>query len=362
MPIETPLLEQHRSSGAVIGEYFGALLPSGFGDFAAEYTALRETVGLVDSNYRAFFSFTGPDRQRYVNAILTSNVRDLKMGQGAVGLLLNPQGHILAEVETYLLEESIRACSHAMIRERTFSTFEKFIIMDDVTLEDVTDTTGTLDLAGPRTAALVAELGVKDFADMPLLSHAEFLPGTIPCRVVRRELAGSPAATVIVGREHLSALWSELAQRVRVHGGVLAGMEALNSLRLECGIAWFGHDYDDKQIPHEAGLEHSHISYEKGCYTGQEIVERVRSRGHANRRLTEMRFSSAAAPASGTKLLFGGNEIGNVTSAALSPMVGQPIGLGYLRREHSAVGTQLDASGIPAEVIAPPLLTKKISA
>ncbi len=104
MSLETPLLEQHRSSGAVIGEYFGALLPSSFGNFAAEYAALRETVALVDSNYRAFFSFTGPDRQRYVNALLTSNVRDLKVGQGVVGLLLNPQGHILGEVETYMLD------------------------------------------------------------------------------------------------------------------------------------------------------------------------------------------------------------------------------------------------------------------
>lgn len=359
MPLETPLLEVHRSSGAAIGEYLGTLLPARFGDFAAEYSALREAVALLDTNFRAFFSFTGPDRQRYVNAILTSNVRDLKPGQGTVGLLLNPQGHILAEVETFARQESILASSHAMIRERTFSTFEKFIIMDDVTLEDVTASTGTLDLAGPRTAALLAELGVRNFADMPMLSHEEVLVAHIPCRVVRRELAGHAAATVIAGREHLPVLWRELAQRARLHGGAAAGMEALNSIRLECGIAWFGHDYDDKQIPHEAGLEHSHINYEKGCYTGQEIVERVRSRGHVNRRLAELRFSSNEAPAPGTKLLYDGNEIGNVTSAAFSPSLGQPIGLGYLRREHSAIGTRLDASGIPAEVIEPPFLTKK---
>ena len=139
-------------------------------------------------------------------------------------------------------------------------------------------------------------------------------------------------------------------------------MDALNSVRLESGIPWFGHDYDDKQIPHEAGVEQSHISYEKGCYTGQEIVERVRSRGHVNRRLTELRFLAADAPAPGTKLLSGGNEIGSVTSTAFSPILGQPIGLGYLRREHAAIGTQMDASGIPAEVIVPPLLLKKTSA
>ncbi len=361
MPLETPLLGLHQSSGATMGEYFGTVLPSRFGGFAAEYAALRETAALVDANYRAFFSFTGPDRQRYVNALLTSNVRDLKPGQGTVGLLLNPQGHILAEVETYAREDSILAITHAMIRERTFATFEKFIIMDDVTLEDLTAATGTLDLAGPRAAAVLVELGVKNFGDMPPLAHEEITVEQIPCRAVRREFAGNPAATLIAGREHLPALWRALAERVRLHGGAPAGMEAVNSIRLECGIPWFGRDYDDKQIPHEAGLEHSHINYEKGCYTGQEIVERVRSRGHVNRRLAELRFFSAEAPAPGTKLFSDGNEIGSVTSTAFSPALGQPIGLGTLRREHSAIGTRMDASGIPAEVIEAPLLPKKTS-
>src|SRR5215469_6109698 len=113
-----------------MGEYFGIKLPSHFDDFSKEYAALRESVGLLDTNFRAFFSFTGPDRQRYLNAILTSNVRDLKPGRGAVGLLLTPQGHILAEVETFLREDGILAASHAMVRERTYSALEKFIIMD----------------------------------------------------------------------------------------------------------------------------------------------------------------------------------------------------------------------------------------
>jgi folate-binding protein YgfZ len=362
MPLESPLPELHASTGAAVGEYFGTLLPSRFADFASEYKALRETVGLIDSNYRAFFSFTGPDRQRYVNAILTSNVRDLKPGQGTVGLLLNPQGHILAEVETFLLEGSLLASSHSMIRERTFATFDKFIIMDDVTLEDVTEVTGTLDIAGPRIAQLLAGMGINNFADMPLFAHAEFSSGAIPFRLVRREMGGELAATMITAREHLAGLWQELEKRVRAEGGAPVGMEAVNSVRLESGIAWFGHDYDDRQIPHEAGLEHSHISYEKGCYTGQEIVERVRSRGHANRRLTELRFPVDEAAAAETKLIFAGNEIGSVTSSAFSPILGQPIGLGYVRREQSAVGTQLNASGIPAEVISPPRQSKKLSA
>jgi folate-binding protein YgfZ len=362
MPLETPLIDLHRSSGATLGENFGTVLPARFGDLATEYRAVRESVGLVDTNFRAFFSFKGPDRQRYLNAVLTSNVRDLKAGQGAVGLLLNPQGHILAEIETFLSEDRILAASHAMVRERTFAALDKFIIMDDVTLEDVTDATGTLDLAGPRTAPLLAECGANGFDAMTLLAHEEIVVGQIPCRVVRRELAGEYAATLITGREHLPALWRELSERVRRFGGAPVGMEAINSIRLECGTPWFGEDYGDQQIPHEARVEESHISYEKGCYTGQEIVERVRSRGHVNRRLTELGFESAQAPARGTKLLFGGNEVGNVTSTGFSPQLGKVIGLGYLRREHSAIGTKLDASGFAAEVIAPPLVSRKISA
>jgi folate-binding protein YgfZ len=359
MPLETPLLALHESAGATIGEYFGTRLPGRFGEFAAEYAALRRGVALVDTNFCATFSFAGPDRHRYLNALLTSNVRDLRPGQGAVGLLLTPQGHILAEVETFAREDSILTSSHAMVRERTFSTFDKFIIMDDVTIEDVTLLTGTLDLVGPRAATLLSELGVGNFTNMPLLSHEEVKLGQLPCRIVRREIAGDPAATLIVPREHLANLWRELSARVRAFDGSPTGMEALNSMRLELGTPWFGSDYGDKQIPHEAGLEHSHINYEKGCYTGQEIVERVRSRGHVNRRLTELQFSNTVGPPPGTNLVRDGNEAGGVTSTGYSPRLGRAIGLGYVRRDQSAIGTRMDASGIPAEVIAPPLLTKK---
>jgi folate-binding protein YgfZ len=362
MPLETPLLHLHRSAHAEIAEYFGTLLPSRFTNFQAEYSGARDAVALVDTNFRASFNFSGPDAQRYVNAVLTSNVRDLKPGLGAIGLLLTPQGHILAEVETLALDDAILTVSHAMVRERTFSTFDKFIIMDDVTLTDATPSTGSLDLVGPRATTLISDLGGLKLDDLPELAHREITLGSIPCRIVHYKWAGHSSAMLIAARENLSPLWSELETRVRAEGGAVAGMEAINSIRLEFGMPWFGRDYDDKNIPHEAGLEHSHISFEKGCYTGQEIVERVRSRGHANRRLTSLQFFAANPPAGGTTLLAPGDaaasEVGYVTSAAFSPLLERPIGLGYVRREHTAVGTRLDASGTVAEVISPPLPAK----
>jgi folate-binding protein YgfZ len=142
---------------------------------------------------------------------------------------------------------------------------------------------------------------------------------------------------------------------VRAHGGAPIGYRALNALRLEAGVAWFGSDFDQRQIPHEAAIETTHISFTKGCYTGQEIVERVRSRGHVNRRLTGLAFGSVAPPEPESKLLVAGSEVGNVTSAAFSPLLGQPIGLGYVRREHSAPGTVLQCGESAAKIIELPL-------
>jgi len=217
------------------------------------------------------------------------------IGQGTVGLLLNPQGHILAEIETFADADRILAASHAMVRERTFATLDKFIIMDDVTLEDLTSSTGMLDLLGPRSADLISEIAQVDISAMPELSHVETNLESIPCRIVRRTLGDIRSNTDSRARTSQCAVQSLLI-RVRSVGGLPAGLKVLNSIRLESGIAWFGHDYDDKNIPHEAALEISHISYEKGCYTGQEIVERVRSRGHANRRLTGLQFLDANVP------------------------------------------------------------------
>src|ERR1700693_2628908 len=207
MQHESPLLGLHHSAHTEIGEYFGTLLPSRFADFQAEYSAARDAVALLDTNFRAFFNFSGPDAQRYVNAVLTSNVRDLKPGQGTVGLLLTPQGHILAEVETLALDDSLLAASPAIVRERTFSTFDKFIIMDDVTLADLTASTGTLDLVGPRASALISELSGIKIADMPELTHQEITLDSIPCRIVNHKWAGRSSARLIVAREQLPSLW-----------------------------------------------------------------------------------------------------------------------------------------------------------
>lgn len=349
--LETPLAEEHRASGAHMGAWFGCALPDDFGDWRKEYSYARESVALIDKNYRAYLGFTGPDRVRYLNAVLTNNIKDLQPGRGTVSLLLNPQGKIQAEIETYAEPQKLFCVSYAMIREQLAGTLGKFIIMDDATLADETDRFGTLALEGPEAAAVVREFAGMNLAEFDELEFREAAVASLPCRVTRRSPGNIPGAEFLAARENLSALWAALSGAAKKAGGGAMGYTALNALRLEQGVPWFGYDFGDKQIPHEAGLENSHISYTKGCYTGQEIVERVRSRGHVNRVRVLLKFLGEALPVAGTPLLADGKEIGSVTRAVYSPSLRSVIGMGYVRRENSAVGSELQWSGGIAQVI-----------
>src|SRR5881394_125801 len=171
--IDTPLAVVYAGTGAKMGLWFGCALPNDFGDPAAEYRFANQSVALVDKNYRAYLSFTGPDRVRYLNAILTNNVKDLAAGQGNISLLLNPQGHILAELETYALVEQHLCVSYAMIREQLMSWMDKYIIMDDVTLTDETELHGTLALEGPKAAAVVKEVSGVDLSQLNELAGVD---------------------------------------------------------------------------------------------------------------------------------------------------------------------------------------------
>jgi folate-binding protein YgfZ len=364
--LETPLGALRARAGAKMGVWFGCALPDDFGDAAAEYRFAKQSAALIDKNYRMYLSFTGPDRVRYLNAILTNNIKDLPMGQGNVSLLLNPQGHILAEIEIYAFAEQLFCVSYAMIREQLIAWLDKYIIMDDVTMTDETERYGTLALEGPKAAAVVKQLTGLELTQLDELASAdaEILRSAqddtlakssaqvaIPCRVVKRSPGGIAGAEFIVERERLAELWQILLAAVRRHGGGPMGYTALSAERLALGAPWFGYDFGDKQIPHEAGLENSHISYTKGCYTGQEIVERVRSRGQVNRRRVELVFTGEVVPEAGAVLTVDGKKMGAVTRAARAWDPPRVIGMGYVHKEAIASGTILHWANGSATVV-----------
>ncbi|MGA9570040.1 MAG: aminomethyltransferase family protein [Candidatus Acidiferrales bacterium] len=367
--METPLLHEHQAAGATLASFHGCSLPERFTSFADEYRAAREAVAIFDTNWHTIVELAGPDRVRYLNAIVSNDVKSLGEGRGTLALLLNPQGHILAELEIYALQDKLLVLSHASVRERTVATLYKFIIMDDVTLSDMTEEFGSLAIEGPRAGTVIAEacgLSLEGFSEQAV---AEVQVDGVACHLIRHSHFGFPGAEIIAPREHLALLWKNLRASVVAQHGAAIGMRAVNSLRLEAGIPWFPDDFNDTVIPHEAALEGTHISFSKGCYTGQEIVERVRSRGQVNRRRVQLKFSTVEAPAPLTRLYArdneakgaesatvetasaGAKEVGIVTSSGFSPAANAAIGMAYVRREHNAFGSVLNFNGGTAEVL-----------
>ena len=367
--METPLLDEHKIAGATFAPFHGCTFPEQFTAFANEYRAAREAVAIFDTNWHTIVELSGPDRVRYLNAIVSNDVKSLGEGRGTVALLLKPQGHILAELEIYALQEKLLVLSHTSVRERTIATLDKFIIMDDVTLNDVTEQFGSFAIEGPRAGTVIAEacgLALEGFSEHAI---AEVEIDGVACHLIRHSHFGFPGAEIIAPREHLGLLWKNLRASVVAQHGSAIGMRAVNSLRLEAGIPWFPDDFNDTVIPHEAALEATHISFSKGCYTGQEIVERVRSRGQVNRRRAQLKFSTAEPPAPLTRLYARdteaqsaeskagetapaeSKEVGIITSSAFSPAANAAIGMAYVRREHNSQGSILDFNGGTAEVL-----------
>ena len=349
--MDSPLMTEYRATGVRLAEFSGNILPESFSDFETEYHAGHHSVVLLDTNWHAVFTLAGPDRVRYLNAMVTNNIQGLADGRGNFALLLNPQGHILAELEVYKQQDKLFTLSHASVRERTFSTLDKYIIMDNVDLEDVTEQMGSIAIEGPRAAVILQQACGIALEDLPEMAIQDGKVERIPCHFLRRSHFGQPGAEFLTRRDRLPSLWKKLLAGVQAHAGEPIGMRTVNALRLEAGIPWFPEDFNDTVIPHEAGLENTHINFSKGCYTGQEIVERVRSRGHVNRRLVGLRFDvKGPAPGPGTKLLSTSREVGQVTSAATLPASGVAVGLGYVRREHTGPGTVLEFEGGSAAV------------
>src|SRR5215470_12820584 len=199
--LETPLTDLHAMSGARVGTWFGCALPDRFSDdWIEEYRAARESVALIDKNYRSYLRFTGPDRVRYLNAILTNNIKDLAQGHGVVSLFLNPQGRIQAELETYVSGQSLWCVTFRMISETLVPALDKYIIMDDVTLTDETGIFGTLALEGPSAAELVKKLTSVDLAQLGELEFREAALGGIACGVTKRSPGGVAGAELLLGR------------------------------------------------------------------------------------------------------------------------------------------------------------------
>lgn len=324
----TVLYDLERDRGANFADYDGWEKPADFGDCLAEYHVSRESAGLWDRSESGKLVVTGADRFTWLQGMISNDVRPLQQGApGVCGCVLNATGHLLSDVRVVNRGDSLLLDMARENVDKIYRLLDGFIISEDVEIVDQSDFLASFSLQGPAVAKS-HESRVREIAG-----------GGVA--VTAADHTGLGGFDLYVKATEAAALWTRLLDS----GIAPVGEEAVETLRIEAGIPKYGVDMDETTIPLECGLESSHISHTKGCYVGQEIIARIVARGHTNRALGGLVLDGSQLPRKGDKVFptegEADREVGWVTSATHSPLLGRGIALAYLRHEYRAPGTRV---------------------
>jgi folate-binding protein YgfZ len=324
-------------------------LAADFGDVRAEFDALLSGCGLFDLSSRVKIALGGNDRVRWLNGMVTNNIRDLAEGHGVYAFLLNPQGHILGDLYAYNRGYSLVIDSDQSQSEKLLATFDHYIIMDDVEVKDVSDKLTALGIAGPKAREILRAVGFE-IPELEPLQFVDAIWQSVAMTVVRGDNSSAESYELWLSPDQAMLLRDVFAKA----GATPAGATALELLRIAAGIPRYGQDIRERDLPQETEQQRA-VHFSKGCYIGQEIVERIRSRGGVHRKFTGFEVQGPL-PALGTKIQADGKDVGEITSVASLPLANgeRPVALGYIRREVATSGKQVQAGSAQLSVAALP--------
>lgn len=324
-----------RARGAVLEAFHGVTLPAQFGDGGREWRAAREGAAAFAAGHRALIAATGEDRVAFLQGMLTNDVKALASGQGLYAAFLTQQGKVVSDVRVYAQADRLLLDVLAWRRASLQEALERFIVADDVELA-AAEEEPLVGLEGPLARAVAGEaLGGPDLPPA-LYGHARAAFQGVPVLVIAASEVDRDGI-LLCGPTHCAAALFDACVEA---GARPLGMQVLNVLRVEAGVPWAGVDMDDTTLIMETGRTAA-LSFTKGCYLGQEVVERIAARGHVNRQLAGVVLDGTALPSAGAALLAAGHEVGYVTSAVRSEALGRPIALAMIQRKYSAPGERV---------------------
>jgi folate-binding protein YgfZ len=338
-------------------------------DQIRQYTDVRGGAALIDRHHRGRIVARGNDRKSFLQALLTNDVMALGPGSGCYAALLTPLGRMVTDMRVFELgDATLLEMPHA-VKDALVARLDQLIFSEDVQLGDLTDALGCVSVQGPLAAAAVGHaLGDRsgggpgdlagDLANWPAFHHRRVDLDQEPGILARVDEFGLPGFLILAPPSRLPAL----AAAISAAGAIVPDAEVVETLRIESGTPMFLVDMTDDTIPLEAGIEAQAISSTKGCYPGQEVIVRIRDRGHGRivRKLVGLAIDGDIEPSPGDTLQVDGKDVGHVTSAAHSPALGKPIALGYVHRDHIAPGSRVTVAhgdaGLSAAVTALPFV------
>jgi aminomethyltransferase len=285
------------------------------------YEALRHGAAWMDLSARGRIIARGRDRARLLHNISSNEVKKMTPGMGNYAFLLSPQGRIQADIQLFCLPDHFLIDTEPELREKVQQHIKRYIIADQVELEDVTAATAAIAVEGPGAERIQLASGSHSIAPF--------------------SLTGQPGYRIYCSAEEKTGVISQL----EAAGAVPATPEDARAVRIENGKPHYGEDIRETSLVQETQQMHA-VSFNKGCYIGQEIVERVRAQGHVNKKLVRIEMNAADPIAAGTKLTAAGAVVGEVTCSVTSPQSGRLIALAVVRTQFADPGTQLDSGKV----------------
>ena len=286
------------------------------------YEALRNGAASWDVSARGRIVVRGRDRARLLHNLTSNEVKKMQPGQGCYAFLLTPQGRIQADITLLCFAEHFLIDTEPELHEKVQQLIRKYIIADQVELDDVSAATGSIAVEGPGAAELFRKIG----APTPEIAYAHQAWGDATVAAV--SLTGQPGFRIYCDASRTVVI----AEQIAAAGAVPAAEEDVRTVRIENGLPRYGEDIRETTLPQETQQMHA-VSFTKGCYLGQEIVERIRAMGHVNKKLVRLRGDGPLA--AGSKLTANGADAGEITSVAGA------AALGYVRANFSEPGTEL---------------------
>jgi glycine cleavage system T protein len=355
---QSPLHESHVRLGAEIKESDGWQVPASYGDELFEYAAVRERgAGVIDFSPRGRFQVRGSEAVQFLNGLITNDMKTLAENQWMPAVFPNVQGRLLAYVRVARLKDEFLIDTEAATHETVLKTIQRFTLAGDFHLTDLTKQTALLSVQGKQAAEIVGYVLGETQLGLSRNGVVEIEWQQKSLTVLRATHTAEDGFDIIVSADQATPLWDAFVNA----GATPVGHKALDRLRIEAGVPRYGIDMDETNVVTETGLDEA-VSYTKGCYIGQEIIARIKYRGHVAKKLVGLFFDRAMKIDKDAKIMSTDDkEIGRVTSSTLSPHLGFTIALGYVKYDYLAPDTKVRVTSskgdIPARVAELPFVT-----
>lgn len=336
---------QVLESGLASAPHLGRLCVASYGDIKSEYHALADGPAVVDRSYRALIDISGADRASWLHNLTTNEVKNLSAGEGHYAFALNVQGRILFDLNICVREASICLDLDGRVLDTALLHLGKYIIVEDVTLVDRSKEFVRFGLSGNSAKAALSNLGAGHASLMPLYGTADLKWNGCDIAVIRTDFAGVFGVEMLVPSDRSVDYWKQLTDASGPVEATPVGDQAMQVRRIEAGLPWPSREISDRRLPAETGQSDRAVSFTKGCYLGQEVVERMRSRGALAYQLVGFRFDGDEMPPMGATIQNDkGAAMGEVTSVCHSMALRSVIGLGYVKTSFSPAGISLQCS------------------